>query len=303
MIGVANRPGGYSGGEQNKIEILTQAAGVLYDSYRRQQREAFLEQQLRQAQKVEAIGRLAGGVAHDFNNILTAILGHTDLLLDQVTENPKLQESLEQIKKSGQRAAGLTQQLLAFSRKQILQPKVLDLDTVVSGMESMLQRLIGEHIELITSSHAEHSCVKADSGQLEQVLMNLVVNARDAMPNGGKVMIETSNVAVDADNVSQLEGLASGKYVLLAVSDTGTGMTPEVKARMFEPFFTTKKQGEGTGLGLPTCYGIVKQSGGYIDVSSEVGHGSTFRIYLPQVESGSKIEPPSRRIAKDAGRN
>ena len=291
MIGVANRPSGYSGGEQNKIEILTQATGVLYDSYRRHQREAFLEQELRQAHKVEAIGRLAGGVAHDFNNILTAILGHTDLLLCHAAGDPKLQKSLEEIKTSGQRAAALTRQLLAFSRKQILQPKVLNLDTIVSEMEDMLQRLIGEHIELITLSHAKHPCVKADSSQLGQVLMNLVVNARDAMLNGGRLMIETSNVTLDQEHASQHEGMPPGQYVLLTVSDTGTGMTPEVKQRIFDPFFTTKKQGEGTGLGLATCHGIVKQSGGYIEVTTELGHGSTFWIYLPEVEGESKIEP------------
>jgi CheY-like chemotaxis protein len=246
-----------------------------------------LEEQLRNAQQLEAIGRLAGGVAHDFNNILSIIMGHGELLLAAVGADERARNGLEQIRRAADRAASLTQQLLAFSRKQVLQPKVLDLNEAVADVQKMLSRVIGEDIELVASLHPSLASVKADPGQVEQVLMNLAVNARDAMPHGGKLMMETSNVEAGADLASALD-LPLGRYAMLKVTDTGHGMDAATLSHIFEPFFTTKPMGKGTGLGLATVYGIVKQSGGSIQVESEVGGGTTFRIYLPATEGGTR---------------
>jgi len=241
------------------------------------------EEQLRNAQQLEAIGRLAGGVAHDFNNILSIIMGHGELLLATAGDDERARNGLEQIRRAADRAASLTQQLLAFSRKQVLQPKVLDLNEAVADLQKMLSRVIGEDIELVASLHPSLLPVKADPGQVEQVLMNLAINARDAMPHGGKLKMETCNVDVGEELARDLE-LAPGGYAMLKVTDSGHGMEAETLVHIFEPFFTTKPMGKGTGLGLSTVYGIVKQSGGSIQVESEAGRGTAFRIYLPVAE-------------------
>jgi PAS domain S-box-containing protein len=246
-----------------------------------------LEERFRQAQKVQAIGQLAGGVAHDFNNILTVISGYSQVLLSNKSFSDEVRVNLCRIHDAGHRAADLTRQLLAFSRKQRLQPRVIYLNSVTAEMDPMLQRLVGENIRIRTIAVSGLAPVRADPSQIQQVVMNLVVNARDAMPAGGQLTIETSNVSFGEGYAQTHHDMLPGKYVMLAVSDTGTGMTPEVQARLFEPFFTTKAPGYGTGLGLATCYGIVKQSGGHIAAYSEVGHGTTFKVYLPCVEVAS----------------
>ena len=243
-----------------------------------------LEQQLRQAQKMEAVGQLAGGVAHDFNNLLGVILGYSELLLESVPASDPTRHKIEQIKGAAQRATGVTRQLLAFSRKQVLEPRVLNVNDVVSGMESILQRLLGEDIELVFTLDPDVKAVKADSAQLEQVLMNLAINARDAMPRGGKLVIEAHNVFLDEEYSRRHVSSQHGSFVMLAVSDTGIGMDEETRSHIFEPFFTTKPKDKGTGLGLATVYGIVKQSGGFIWVYSELGQGTTFKVYLPQAQ-------------------
>jgi len=242
-----------------------------------------LTDQLRQSQKMQAIGELAGGVAHDFNNLLMVVKGHAQLLLERMPKDPSLHHSVQQMEKAADRAASLTRQLLAFSRKQVLQPRVLDMNDVVTGMIKMFSRVIGENIEMAFVPGAGLGRAKADPGQMEQVLLNLVVNARDAMPTGGRLTIETSNVQLDRSYAAGHTAVEPGPYIMLTVSDTGCGMDAETQSRIFEPFFTTKEAGKGTGLGLATVYGVVKQSGGYIWVYSEVGCGTTFKIYLPQV--------------------
>jgi len=252
-----------------------------------------LEEQLRQSQKMEAVGQLAGGIAHDFNNLLTAILGSTQLLLHSTPPGDPRREDAEEIRHAGLRAAELTRQLLAFSRRQVLAPKVLDLNAVVANVDRMLRRLLGEDVELVTSLQPAAGAVNADPGQLEQVLLNLAVNARDAMPGGGRLSIGTTRVTFQEEPAERRHRMPAGDYVCLAVADTGVGMDETTQAHLFEPFFTTKEVGKGTGLGLATVYGIVKQSGGYIWVYSEVGHGTTVKVYLPRVPGVAEAPAPA----------
>jgi len=249
-----------------------------------------LEEQLRQAQKMEAVGMLAGGVAHDFNNLLTIITGYSQLILNNISEDDSNRHSVEQIMKAGERAAALTKQLLAFSRRQVLQPKVLELNKLVGGLSTMLRRLIGEDIDLSLVLPGDLGRVSADPGQIEQVIMNLAVNARDAMPKGGVLTIETANRHLDEHYAGRHIAVKPGSYILLAVSDTGSGMDAATQARLFEPFFTTKTAGKGTGLGLSTVFGIVKQSGGSVEVYSEPGRGTSVKVYLPRIDQPEAVE-------------
>ena len=251
-----------------------------------------MEERLRQSQKMEAIGTLAGGVAHDFNNILMVISGYSQVLIDALGKEPKLRSQVEQMQKAGERAAALTRQLLAFSRKQTTQPEPLNLNSVVTGMEKMLRRLIGENIAITARLAPDLGAVSADAGQLEQVILNLAVNARDAMPQGGQLTLETKNVDLPASDASEADGQRPGPYVQLEVTDTGVGMEPGVQAHIFEPFFTTKPKGKGTGLGLSTVYGIVEQAGGRISFTTTPGAGASFRILLPRIPSRQPTKAP-----------
>ncbi|MFO8074442.1 MAG: PAS domain S-box protein [Polyangia bacterium] len=261
---------------------------------------AQLEEQLRQSQRMEAVGRLAGGVAHDFNNLLTAILSYSELLDLELPEGSASKGVLGQVRRAGERAADLTRQLLAFSRRQQLEPRLLDLNEVVRKADIMLRRLIGEDIELVSSLEDDLWRVLADPGRLEQVIVNLAVNARDAMPRGGRLEIETSNVVVDEEQAAGIEGVSAGAYALLAVRDDGCGMDEQTCARVFEPFFTTKEQSKGTGLGLSTVYGIVGQSGGGVRCASEPGRGATFEVYLPRAAAEPKPGSAPQRPAGGA---
>jgi signal transduction histidine kinase/ActR/RegA family two-component response regulator len=291
--------------EDSELLAMMAAVGAQFGQFVERKRaeaaRAQLESILRQSQKMEAIGRLAGGVAHDFNNILTVILGFGQIAISEVKPDDPVRAHLVEIDKAARRATGLTRQLLAFSRRQVLSVSVLDLNHVVQGLESMLRRLVGEDVEVEFAPEASPANVKGDAGQIEQVLMNLVVNARDAMPRGGRILVQTAVKDLDSNF---LEGRAPecrpGSYVVLAVTDSGTGISPEVMAHMFEPFYTTKEAGKGTGLGLATVYGIVRQSGGLISVYSEPGHGATFKVFLPLVAAGGSEAAAATREAAPA---
>jgi PAS domain S-box-containing protein len=273
---------------------ITGVVGVAHDVTERKR----LEEQLLQAQKMEAVGRLAGGVAHDFNNLLTAILGYTQMGMTKVSPDNQLGSYLQEINKAAIRASHLTSQLLAFSRRQVIEPRVIDLNDLILDMDRMLRRLIGEDVELVTVPARSLGHVKLDPGQMEQVLMNLAVNARDAMPDGGRLLIETSDLEVKEASALQHPGVDPGEYVMLTVTDTGVGMTEQVKERAFEPFFTTREMDKGTGLGLSTCYGIVAQNRGDILIDSGPGRGTTIKIYLPRVdeEADSPVRPIPRPL-------
>jgi two-component system cell cycle sensor histidine kinase/response regulator CckA len=288
---IANMAGKFdAGGKLHEIK------GYLFDNTE----QKVLQQQFRQAQKMEAIGRLAGGVAHDFNNLLTIINGYSELILHRIPKNNPFVKDIKQIKQAGEKASRLTNQLLAFSRRQVMQPKLINLNSVVKDVNKMLYRLIGEDIELVINLQPNLGIIQTDPGQLEQVLMNLAVNARDAMPNGGKLTIETANVTFTRNYVHRhIAVQPAGNYVMLSVSDSGIGMNEETQAHIFEPFFTTKEYGKGTGLGLSTVYGIVKQSGGFIWVTSEMGHGTTFTIYFPEMKGEARdTETAPKHLSK-----
>src|SRR5438105_2426821 len=277
---------------QLSVRAVRNAAGRVeyYDTFVRDvtdQRR--LQQQVLQSQKLEAVGRLAGGIAHDFNNLLTVITSYSDLLLEDLAPGDAKRDDLEQVRKAADGAAALTRQLLAFSRQQVVEPRVVSLNTVVEGLHKILRRVIGEDVELTTTLAPDLGAIRADVGQLEQVLMNLAVNARDAMSTGGRLTIETANVEHDPDYARDQDAAAVRRFAMLAVSDTGCGMDEATKAKIFEPFFTTKEPGKGTGLGLATVYGIVQQAGGFIWVYSEPGHGPSFKIYLPQVDATAEV--------------
>jgi len=279
-----DKPHNYSEEDKYLMKIFAQRVGAEIERQKILNDRKKLETQLRQAMKMEAIGRFAGGIAHDFNNLLSVIVGYTEMLLMDLPEADPIAEKISTIRAAGEKAAELTQHLLAFSRRQVLELKVVNVNSVIENMTKMLTRIIGEDIVLELHALASTGTVMADSGQLEQVLMNLAVNARDAMPDGGNLILETSDVTLDEGYAVSHETVIPGRYVMLAVSDNGTGMSKEVQEKIFEPFFTTKKAGIGSGLGLAVTYGIVKQHHGYIYVYSEPGKGTTFKIYLPAVQ-------------------
>jgi PAS domain S-box-containing protein len=284
MIGLINRPEGFTEREQREVESFAHTAALAIQSARTELARNQAEEYLRQAQKMEAVGQLAGGIAHDFNNLLTVINGYGTILLRTLQPGGPHYREIEHIIEAGERAAALTRQLLAFSRRQVLELRVLDINSLIRNFEKILRRLIREDIRITLSLAEDLAMVKADPGQVEQILMNLIVNARDALPEGGEISVETSNIELDRHFVTTHNGAVAGAYVRLAISDTGVGMTEEVRQKIFDPFFTTKEQGRGTGLGLATVYGIVKQSGGYILVTSDRGKGSGFEVFLPRTD-------------------
>ncbi|MBI2876102.1 MAG: PAS domain-containing protein [Candidatus Tectomicrobia bacterium] len=288
LIGLANRPGGFIEQDQREVEALAPMVALAISRAQMEEERKALQRQLLRSQRMEATGRLAGGMAHDFNNLLTVIISYGELLSRRVGSEGPLYRDVEQILRASHRATDLTRQLLAFSRKQVMEPRVLDLNQILTDLSKMLRRVIGEDVDLVVVPTANLGRVRADAGQIEQVIVNLVVNARDAMPEGGRLALETANVELDEDYARIYAEVTPGRYVQVMVSDTGCGMTDEVMAHLFEPFFTTKGEGKGTGLGLSTVYGIVKQHGGHIGVYSEPGKGTSFKIYLPRVDEPVK---------------
>ena len=281
----------YGTKEQGILERLASQIAPAMENARLHEERVRAEEKLSQAQKMETVGQLAGGVAHDFNNLLTAIMGYSQLSLQEAPPDSPLSNYLQEIQQATERAADLTNQLLAFSRHQVIEPKVIDLNDLVINTDKMLRPFIEEDIELVILPTTDLEPVKVDPGQMEQVLINLTVNARDAMPAGGKLIVETANVTLDAEYVRQHSEASPGRHVMLAVSDTGMGMSEEVQEHIFEPFFTTKEVGKGTGLGLATCYGVVQQNGGHIEVCSEPGQGTSFKVYLPVTEEPYEAQP------------
>jgi len=307
LLSVANRDGGYQKEDILEMDTYAQTCALAIGSAKAELDRKQAREQLRQAQKMEAIGQLAGGIAHDFNNLLTVINGYSTLLLQKIKDNDQMRKEVEQILNAGERASTLIRQLLAFGRRQMLEPRLLNINTLVASLHKILCRLIGENITLSTQLAIDVGMVKADPSQIEQIIMNLVINSRDALESGGTITVETANRHLDAAFVRQHGGSEPGDFVLIAVRDTGMGMSEEVIGRIFEPFFTTKGQGYGTGLGLATVYGIVKQSNGYIQVQSEVGMGTEFRVFLPMVadtseqSSSGDILPQATRQDGDSG--
>jgi len=295
MIGLANRDSGYLKEDIQEMENYAQTSALAIGSAHAELDRKQAREQLRQAQKMEAIGQLAGGIAHDFNNLLTVINGYSTLLLQKISANDQMHKEVEQILNAGERASTLIRQLLAFGRRQMLEPRLLNINTLIASLHKILCRLIGENVSLSTQLAVDVGMVKADSSQIEQIIMNLVINARDALEHGGTITIETANRHLDATFARQNRGAVPGDYIMIAVRDTGMGMSEDVIGRIFEPFFTTKEQGYGTGLGLATVYGIVKQSNGYIKVQSEVGMGTEFSVYLPRI-----METAEQSSAKEA---
>ncbi len=296
-----------AGGEVFPVEVLLTAVqdrgkSILHVVWRDISERKRLENQLRHSQKMEAIGKLAGGIAHDFNNLLVAIIGHADLLSEDLSSQPGLLESVEQIQSASARAAALVRQLLAFSRKQDIEPQILDLNRVVKDLEKLLVRLLGEDIHLVTTSSSDAIQILADPGQIEQIIINLATNSRDAMPEGGKLSLEVRKLRVTSSTIGMTHEVEPGLYALLLVSDTGSGMDDETMSRAFDPFYTTKEVGKGTGLGLATAYGIVEQSGGIIDLHSTLGQGTTVKVYLP-IATGALTTPsvPAPRMPTQGG--
>ena len=284
MIGLANRSGGYHTSHINELENYAQTCALAINGARADIERKAAQEQLRQAQKMEAIGQLAGGIAHDFNNLLTVINGYSTLVLQKISSSDQMHKEVEQILNAGERAATLVRQLLAFGRRQVLEPRQLNINSLIASLHKILCRLIGENISLATHLSSDIGLVKADPSQIEQIIMNLVINARDSFESGGSITIETANRILDDVFVRENKGAVIGSYIMIAVKDSGMGMSEECIRRIFEPFFCTKELGNGSGLGLATVYGIVKQSGGYIQVQSEIGIGSEFRVFLPRTE-------------------
>jgi signal transduction histidine kinase/CheY-like chemotaxis protein len=293
MIGLANRAGGYHSTHIHELENYAQTCSLVIKSARADIDRKIAQEHLRQAQKMEAIGQLAGGIAHDFNNLLTVINGYSTLILQKIGDSDEIRKEVEQILNAGERAATLVRQLLAFGRRQILEPRQLNVNSLIASLHKILCRLIGENITLSTHLSPDIGLVKADPSQIEQIIMNLVINARDAFERGGTITIETTNSVFDESFVRVNRGSMPGSYVMIAVRDSGMGMSKECIDRIFEPFYSTKDQGKGTGLGLATVYGIVKQSSGYIQVQSEIGIGSEFRVFLPRMKNLEQETPPA----------
>jgi signal transduction histidine kinase/ActR/RegA family two-component response regulator len=297
MVGLANREGGYRSANIPELESFVQTSSLALISARSDIDRKTAQDQLRQAQKMEAIGQLAGGIAHDFNNLLTVINGYSTLVLQKIDSKSTVHKDVEQILNAGERAATLVRQLLAFGRRQIIEPRQINVNTLVASIHKILCRLIGEQITLATRLAPDIGSIKADHSQVEQIVMNLVINARDALTQGGAITIETANIDLDAAFVRENPGAVPGRYIMISVKDSGMGMSREVIDRIFEPFFTTKEQGYGTGLGLATIYGIVKQSNGYIKVTSEIGLGSEFRVFLPRSADSIPQHTPTEKPA------